>query len=61
MGMSDAGHMHELYGKENDVGIMFAGFQAEMLKYGASLKTLMRKRGWIKIPPYYVPNGLPTQ
>jgi hypothetical protein len=45
----------------NDVGIMFAGFQAEKLKYGASLKTLMRKRGWIKIPPYYVPNGLPTQ
>ncbi|MCY9659701.1 DUF3231 family protein [Paenibacillus chondroitinus] len=45
----------------NDVGFMFASFQAEKLKYGASLKTLMRKRGWMKIPPYYVPNGLPTQ
>lgn len=45
----------------NDAGIMFVKFQAEKLKFGASLKTLMRKRGWIKIPPYYVPNGLPTQ
>jgi hypothetical protein len=45
----------------NDVGMMFVKFQAEKLKFGASLKTLMRKRGWIKIPPYYVPNGLPTQ
>lgn len=44
----------------NDVGIMFVKFQGEKLKFGASLKTLMRKRGWIKIPPYYVPNGLPT-
>lgn len=44
----------------NDVGLMFVKFQAEKLKFGASLKTLMRKRGWIKIPPYYVPNGLPT-
>ncbi|WP_372663471.1 DUF3231 family protein [Cohnella sp.] len=44
----------------NDVGLMFAKFQGEKLKFGASLKTLMRKRGWIKIPPYYVPNGLPT-
>jgi hypothetical protein len=45
----------------NDVGMMFAKFQAEKLKFGASLKTLMQKRGWIKIPPYYVPNGLPVQ
>lgn len=45
----------------NDVGMMFVKFQAEKLKFGASLKTLMRKRGWIKVPPYYVPHGLPTQ
>lgn len=45
----------------NDVGLMFTKFQAEKLKFGASLKTLMRKRGWIKIPPYYVPSGLPAQ
>jgi hypothetical protein len=45
----------------NDVGMMFVKFQAEKLKFGSSLKTLMRKRGWIKVPQYYVPNGLPTQ
>lgn len=45
----------------SDVGMMFAQFQMEKLKFGASLKTLMRKRGWIKIPPYYVPHGAPVQ
>lgn len=45
----------------SDVGVMFTHFLTEKLKYGASLKALMRKRGWIKIPPYYVPNGLPQQ
>ncbi len=45
----------------NDVGMMFVKFQAEKLKFGASMKTMMRKRGWIKIPPYYVPSGLPQQ
>lgn len=44
----------------NDVALMFVKFQEEKLKFGASLKTMMRKRGWIKIPPYYVPNGLPN-
>lgn len=44
----------------NDVGIMFVQFQAEKLKFGAALKTLMRRRGWIKIPPYYLPNGIPS-
>ncbi len=44
----------------NDVGMMFVKFQAEKLKFGSSLKTLIRKRWWIKIPPYYIPNGLPT-
>jgi hypothetical protein len=44
----------------NDVALMFVKFQEEKLKFGASLKTMMRKRGWIKIPPYYVPNGLPV-
>jgi len=43
----------------NDIGAMFAGFQVEKLQFGASLKSMMRKRGWIKIPPYYLPSGLP--
>lgn len=43
----------------NDVGMLFLKYQMEMITYGASLKTLMRKRGWIKVPPYYYPPGMP--
>jgi len=43
----------------SDVGMMFTQFQAEKLKYGATLKVLMKKRGWLKTPPYYNPPGLP--
>lgn len=45
----------------SDVGMMFAKFQAEKLQFGASLKTLMRKRGWLKVPPYYFPPGMQAQ
>ncbi|MET3696564.1 uncharacterized protein DUF3231 [Bacillus oleivorans] len=40
-----------------DVGLLFIQFQAEKLAYATRLKHLMRKRGWIKIPPFYVPPG----
>jgi len=39
---------------------MWAGFIMEHTKFGAELKTKMRERGWIKIPPQYFPPGLPT-
>ncbi|MFC4767927.1 DUF3231 family protein [Effusibacillus consociatus] len=45
----------------NDVGMMWFEFQTEHVIYGANLKALMRKRGWIKVPPYYYPPGLPNQ
>lgn len=45
----------------NDVGAMFIKFQEEAMTYGLMVKTLMKKRGWIKIPPYYMPPGLPNQ
>jgi hypothetical protein len=41
-----------------DVGLIFVEFQAELLTFGATLKVLMRKRGWIRVPPYYTPPGL---
>lgn len=44
-----------------DVGLMFTHFLSEKIKYGASLKSLMSKRGWIKVPPYYAPSGLPQK
>lgn len=43
----------------DDVGAMWLRFQAEQLIYGVTLKKLMKKRGWLKIPPYYLPPGAP--
>jgi hypothetical protein len=44
----------------NDVGLMWLGFYSEWVTFGTILKTLMRKRGWIKVPPYYYPPGSPN-
>ncbi|MGM0847063.1 MAG: DUF3231 family protein [Bacillota bacterium] len=43
----------------NDVGLMWFGFYTEWTNFGTTLKTLMRKRGWLKVPPYYYPPGMP--
>ncbi|MGM7722985.1 DUF3231 family protein [Metabacillus sp. Hm71] len=40
-----------------DVGLLFVQFQAEKLAFATRLKHLMRKRGWIKVPPFYVQPG----
>lgn len=40
-----------------DVGLLFIEFQAEKFAFATRLKHLMRKRGWIKVPPFYVPPG----
>ncbi|WP_201713915.1 DUF3231 family protein [Rossellomorea arthrocnemi] len=45
----------------NDVGSLFIQCLFEKMKYGTSLKNAMRKRGWIKVPPYYYPPGMPKQ
>lgn len=44
----------------NDVGILFARFLSQKIAYGTNLKTLMKKRGWLKVPPYYTPSGTPN-
>ncbi len=42
----------------NDVGLIWAEFLQEHMVYGTNLKTLMKKRGWLKIPPlYYAPGS----
>ncbi|WP_075982989.1 DUF3231 family protein [Bacillus massilinigeriensis] len=43
----------------NDVGLMFFEFQTEALRYGAIIKSIMKKRGWLKSPPFYYPPGQP--
>ncbi len=44
----------------NDIGLMWARFHTEKMVFGMELKTAMRKRGWIKVPPYYYPPGAPS-
>lgn len=45
----------------NDIGFMWVKFQTELLTFGTPLKALMKKRGWIRVPPYYYPPGMPKQ
>jgi Protein of unknown function (DUF3231) len=42
-----------------DVGLLFIQFQTEKFAFATRLKHLMPKRGWIKVPPFYVPPGSP--
>jgi hypothetical protein len=44
----------------NDIALIWARFQSEKMVLGMELKTAMRKRGWIKVPPYYYPPGAPN-
>ncbi|MFB4169395.1 DUF3231 family protein [Virgibacillus sp. JSM 102003] len=44
-----------------DIGMIWLGFYSEWATFGSTLKTLMRKRGWLKVPPYYYPPGSPKQ
>jgi hypothetical protein len=43
-----------------DVAMMWVQFQSEQMTFGGTLKAMMRRRGWIKIPPSYYPPGLPN-
>ncbi|MFC4321983.1 DUF3231 family protein [Litchfieldia salsa] len=45
----------------SDVGMIWLEFYSEFTTFGATLKTLMRKRGWLKVPPYYYPPGYPEK
>lgn len=44
-----------------DIGIMWYQFFNTKVKFGTYYMPIMRKRGWLKVPPYYVPNGIPTK
>jgi hypothetical protein len=43
----------------SDVGLMFVKFQADKLSLSYQAKELMEMKGWLKIPPYYLPPGSP--
>ncbi|NOV01874.1 DUF3231 family protein [Paenibacillus planticolens] len=40
-----------------DVALMFAKFQMKKLTFAITLKDLLMKRGWLKAPPYFKPEG----
>ncbi|UTR12615.1 DUF3231 family protein [Evansella sp. LMS18] len=44
-----------------DIGMLWLEFFSEWVTFGATLKALMRKRGWLKVPPYYYTPGSPQE
>ncbi|WP_169797568.1 DUF3231 family protein [Neobacillus fumarioli] len=43
----------------SDVSLIWAEFLQEHITFLLTFKSLMRKRGWLKVPPLYNPPGLP--
>jgi hypothetical protein len=43
-----------------DIGSMFLQLMLERITFDTSLKSMMIKRGWVKVPPYYTPSGSPS-
>ncbi|MDO7786548.1 DUF3231 family protein [Desulforamulus aquiferis] len=43
----------------SDIGEMWLRFLTDRVKFGAYFMPLLRKRGWIKVPPSYYPPGAP--
>ena len=43
----------------SDMGMIWAEYLQELLTFTITLKSLMRKRGWLKVPPLYYPPGSP--
>lgn len=44
-----------------DIGSMWLRFFMIRVKYNARLYHVMKRRGWLKIPPYYYPPGMPDR
>jgi hypothetical protein len=45
----------------HDVVFIWVEFLLEYMTFGATMKTLLKKRGWLKVPPFYYPPGLPNK
>lgn len=44
----------------HDVTMIWVEFLQEYMTFGATIKALLKKRGWLKVPPFYIPPGSPT-
>ena len=40
-----------------DVALIFLQIEVQLMKFGGPLREMMKKRGWMIIPPYYYPPG----
>jgi hypothetical protein len=45
----------------NDVTLIWLEYLQEYMTFGATLKELVKRRGWFKIPPYYYAPGAPIK
>ncbi|WP_241494337.1 hypothetical protein [Bacillus coahuilensis] len=43
----------------SDVGLLFISIQINLMEYAATLKNVLKRRGWLRIPPPYIPPGTP--
>ncbi|MEH7388499.1 DUF3231 family protein [Bacillus sp. JJ1521] len=44
-----------------DVGLLFFEMQVNLMRYAAPFRNLMKQRGWLKVPPSYLPPGSPER
>lgn len=45
----------------NDVVLIWLEYLQEYMTFGATLKALVKRRGWLKVPPYYYAPGAPIK
>jgi len=45
----------------NDVTLIWIEYLQEYMTFGATLKELVKRRGWLKTPPYYYAPGAPIK
>lgn len=45
----------------NDVILIWLEYLQEYMTFGATLKELVKRRGWLKVPPYYYAPGAPIK
>jgi hypothetical protein len=45
----------------NDVTLIWLEYLQEYMTFGATLRELVKRRGWLKLPPYYYAPGAPIK
>ncbi len=45
----------------NDVTLIWLEYLQEYMTFGTTLKELVKRRGWLKVPPYYYAPGTPVK